>query len=96
MLIVVSYDVAQDKNGQRRLRKIAKICESFGRRVQYSVFEFIVDPAQWLLVRNKLESVYDPEFDSLRYYKLGSNYKNKIIHLGAKNIGDIQSDAFIL
>ncbi len=96
MLIVVSYDVAQDENGQQRLRKIAKTCESFGRRVQYSVFECVVDPVQWLRLRKKLEGIYNPKFDSLRYYKLGSNYQNKIVHLGAKKIGDIQIDSFIL
>lgn len=96
MLIVVSYDVAQNKNGQRRLRKIAKVCESYGQRVQYSVFECMVDPAQWLALRTKLEKIYNPEFDSLRYYKLGSNYKNRVEHLGAKQINNIQTDALIL
>jgi len=96
VLVVVSYDVGQDENGKRRLRRIAKTCESWGRRVQFSVFECIVDPAQWLVLRGKLENIYNPDFDSLRYYRLGSNYKHKIIHLGAKKTGDIQTDAFIL
>ena len=96
MLVVVSYDVAQNKNGRLRLRRIAKICESYGQRVQYSIFECIVDPAQWLTLKSKLEKIYNPEFDSLRYYKLGSNYKSMIEYLGITKAKNIQTDALIL
>ena len=96
MLVVVSYDVAQDKNGKRRLRRISKACSSYGQRVQYSVFECIVDPAQWLKLKDKIEKIYDPKYDSLRYYKLGSNYERKIEHKGAKKVENIQKDTLIL
>lgn len=96
MLVVVSYDVAEDNNGKRRLRKISKLCQSYGQRVQYSVFECVVDPGQWLKLKTKLEKEIDPQYDSLRYYKLGSNYKNRIEHVGAKKIEDIQTDPLIL
>jgi len=96
MLVVVSYDVAEDEGGKRRLRRIAKLCESYGQRVQYSVFECVVDPAQWLKLKTKLENEFDPNYDSLRYYKLGSNYEKRIEHVGAKNIETIQSDPLIL
>ena len=89
MLVLVSYDVSTvDKKGQRRLRKVAKICQNYGQRVQYSVFECIVDPAQWTIFRQKLINVIEPEEDSLRFYFLGSNWKRRIEHVGAKEAID--------
>jgi CRISPR-associated protein Cas2 len=85
MFVLVSYDVStEDKAGQRRLRHIAKICQNFGQRVQYSVFECIVDPAQWTALRAKLLAKMDPEKDSLRFYFLGANWKPRVEHVGAK------------
>ncbi len=85
MLVIVSYDVATTTPaGQRRLRKVAQACTDFGQRVQYSVFECIVDPAQWTALRNRLIEEIDPEKDSLRFYYLGSNWKNRVEHVGAK------------
>ncbi|MCP3875090.1 MAG: CRISPR-associated endonuclease Cas2, partial [Desulfobacteraceae bacterium] len=54
MLVLVSYDVSTEKNGQKRLRRVAKVCKNYGQRVQYSVFECVVDPAQWALMRQNL------------------------------------------
>lgn len=85
MFVIVSYDVASDKGkGQRRLRRVAKACEDFGQRVQYSVFECIVDPAQWTMLKERLISEIDPEQDSLRFYYLGSNWQRRVEHIGAK------------
>ena len=85
MMVLVSYDVAtSDDGGQRRLRRVAKICKNYGQRVQYSVFECIVDPAQWTLLRKKLEDQIDPSKDSLRYYFLGANWQKRVEHTGAK------------
>jgi CRISPR-associated protein Cas2 len=84
MMVLVSYDVAKDENGARRLRKVAKTCQNFGQRVQYSVFECLVDPAQWAALRGKLESLVDPDLDSLRYYFLGANWRRRVEHFGAK------------
>ncbi len=83
-MVLVSYDVAKDENGARRLRKVAKTCQNFGQRVQYSVFECLVDPAQWAALRGKLESLVDPDLDSLRYYFLGANWRRRVEHFGAK------------
>lgn len=84
MLVLVSYDVmVTDDGGQRRLRRVAKACKNFGQRVQYSVFECIVDPAQWTVLKRKLIDEIDPEKDSLRFYFLGSNWKRRIEHVGA-------------
>ena len=85
MFVIVSYDVATDEGkGQRRLRGVAKACKDYGQRVQYSVFECIVDPAQWAVLKNRLISEIDPEKDSLRFYYLGSNWHHRVEHIGAK------------
>ena len=84
MLVLISYDVASDDTGQRRLRRVARACKDFGQRVQYSVFECIVDPAQWTKLKERLVSEINPEKDSLRFYYLGSNYKHRVEHIGAK------------
>lgn len=85
MMVLVSYDVAtSDDGGQKRLRRVAKICKNYGQRVQYSVFECLVDPAQWTLLRKKLEDQIDPSKDSLRYYFLGANWQKRVEHTGAK------------
>jgi len=89
MMVLVSYDVAtSDRTGARRLRKIAKICTNHGQRVQYSVFECIVDPAQWVAMRQQLVSVIDESRDSLRFYFLGANWRRKVEHVGAKEAID--------
>ncbi|ELJ8527435.1 CRISPR-associated endonuclease Cas2 [Vibrio cholerae] len=71
-------------------------CLDNGVRVQYSVFECEIDAAQWLRFKNKLLSIYDPEVDSLRFYKLGKNWQNKVEHHGAKDAIDIFRDTLIL
>lgn len=88
MMVIVSYDVATDETGARRLRKVAKMCENYGQRAQYSVFECLVDPAQWVKLRNSLVELIDPKYDSLRFYFLGTNWKRKLEHIGAKRLID--------
>jgi len=88
MLVVVTYDVADEDNGAKRLRRVAKACKDWGQRVQYSVFECIVDPAQWVELRERLLKEMDPEKDSMRFYFLGSNWKRRVEHVGAKKILD--------
>ena len=85
MFVVVSYDVANvEEGGARRLRRVAKACKDYGQRVQFSVFECIVDPAQWTVLRNRLIDEIDPKEDSLRFYFLGSNWRRRVEHIGAK------------
>lgn len=85
MFVIVSYDVATDAaGGQRRLRRVARACKDYGQRVQYSVFECIVDPAQWTKLKERLVSEIDHQKDSLRFYYLGSNWKHRVEHVGAK------------
>ncbi|MFD1929815.1 CRISPR-associated endonuclease Cas2 [Sporosarcina siberiensis] len=85
MLVLITYDVSTiSVGGKRRLRRVAKKCEDFGVRVQNSVFECIVDSTQLKILEIELEKIINPAVDSLRFYKLGKNYKNKIKHVGAK------------
>ena len=87
--MLVSYDVATaDKGGPRRLRRVARACLDYGQRVQYSVFECIIDPAQWAVLRQRLIDEIDPKKDSLRFYFLGSNWKHRVEHIGAKKTID--------
>lgn len=85
MLVLITYDVnTEAPAGRRRLRQIAKQCVNYGQRVQNSVFECVLDAAQYRLLQHKLLSIMDSEADSLRFYILGNNYQNKIEHFGAK------------
>ena len=96
MMVLVSYDVmVTSQGGQRRLRKIAKACTNYGQRVQHSVFECVIDPAQWVELKNILEKIIDDKKDSLRYYYLGANYKRRIEHVGAKPAYDVDSPLII-
>ncbi len=85
MLVLVAYDVNTETTaGRRRLRHIAKLCENKGQRVQNSVFECLVDPAQWVEFKSKLVAVANLETDSLRFYYLGKNWQKRVEHVGAK------------
>ncbi len=83
MLVLVTYDVNTETSaGKKRLRKVAKQCCNYGRRVQNSVFECIVDAGQAVLLKNSLNSIIDEEVDSLRFYYLGERYQTKVEHVG--------------
>ena len=97
MLMLVSYDVnTVNAAGRRRLRRIAKVCEDWGIRVQNSVFECTVDWSQWLGLKAQLEAICEPTVDSLRYYNLGNNYREKVVHYGAKPTVDPVADTLIV
>ena len=96
MLLLITYDVnTETAAGRRRLRLIAKTCQNYGQRVQNSVFECIVDSAQAVKVKAKLISLIDESADSLRFYSLGNEYKNKAEHYGTKESLDL-TEALIL
>ncbi|MCK0471734.1 CRISPR-associated endonuclease Cas2 [Halalkalibacter sp. APA_J-10(15)] len=91
MLVLITYDVqTSSEGGSRRLRKVSKVCQNYGQRVQNSVFECIVDSTQLKTLKLELESLIDKEKDSLRYYRLGNNYKTKVEHIGAKQSIDLE------
>lgn len=90
MLILITYDVnTQTLDGRKRLRKVAKECVNYGQRVQNSVFECQVDSTKYRQIKAILESIIDKEKDSLRFYNLGDQYKNKVDHIGAKESYDV-------
>lgn len=83
MLVLVTYDVnTETAEGRRRLRKVAKECADHGQRVQNSVFECLLDASQYAFFKAKLIGMIDVDTDSLRFYQLGNNYKNKVEHAG--------------
>ncbi len=89
MMVLVSYDVrTSEPGGAKRLRRVAKVCRNFGQRVQFSVFECVVDPAQWTRIRQLLINEIDMDADSLRFYFLGAHWRNWVEHVGAKESVD--------
>lgn len=97
MLVLITYDVSViAEGGARRLRNIAKICLDYGVRVQNSVFECEVDPNQFVVLKNELVSVFDPDVDSLRFYFLGKKGRQRVEHLGANPVSDSLRDVVIL
>jgi CRISPR-associated protein Cas2 len=92
MMVLVSYDISmQDIAGSRRLRRVAKACQDYGQRVQFSVFEIEVDGAQWVALKARLSEIIDPSVDSLRFYYLGKHWQRKVEHLGAKMAVDMHA-----
>ncbi len=96
MYVLVTYDVStMTPEGKRRLRRISKVCLDFGQRVQHSVFELKVDPAQWAECKNRLIHESHPQEDSLRFYYLGNNWQRRVEHWGAKPSLDIDGPLII-
>ena len=96
MLILVSYDVAvTSEGGTRRLRRIARACQDYGQRVQFSVFEIEIPPDQWVLLRARLVGEMDPTQDSLRFYFLGSANRRRIEHVGTKPALDFEAPLIV-
>ena len=85
MMVLVTYDVnTETPEGKKRLRTVAKVCQNHGQRVQNSVFECLLDPAQLADLKHKLEKIVDLDHDSLRFYNLGANWHHRVDHIGAK------------
>lgn len=91
MMVLVTYDVStSDPDGQRRLRRVAKVCRDYGQRVQYSVFEIELEPAAWVRLKQRLIDLIDPASDSLRFYLMGAQWERKVEHVGAKPALDLK------
>lgn len=91
MMVLVTYDVnTENAAGRKRLRKVAKRCENYGQRVQNSVFECLINPAQLRQLKNLLVETIDPEKDSLRFYYLGNKWRDRVEHIGAKESIDME------
>lgn len=91
MLVLVTYDVSTISSaGKKRLRKVAKVCQKYGQRVQNSVFECVVDSTQFASLKIELSEIIDINNDSLRFYRLGNNYNTKVEHIGVKETIDLE------
>lgn len=89
--MLVTYDVnTETAAGRRRLRRVARACLDYGQRVQHSVFECEVDPAQWVALRARVLDEIDPVYDSLRFYRLGAQGRSRVEHVGAKPTLDLE------
>ena len=83
MMILLTYDVnTSSASGARRLRMVARVCEAYGVRVQKSVFELVLEPAQLVALKGRLSDIIDSAQDSVRFYNLGANYSHRIDTLG--------------
>ena len=83
MLVLITYDVnTETAAGRQRLRRVAKQCVNYGRRVQNSVFECILDQVQFVALKAVLTEIIDEKVDSLRFYYLGNKYQTKVEHVG--------------
>ena len=95
MLVLVTYDVSTvTPEGKKRLRRVAKACLDYGQRVQNSVFECNVDPAQWAALSDRLLGIHKATEDSLRFYFLGKNWQRRVEHHGAKPSVDLDGPLF--
>ena len=96
MLVLITYDVnTETPMGRKRLRMVAKQCVNYGQRVQNSVFECVVDAAKCREIEHKLEKIIDKNTDSLRFYYLGNNYENKVLHIGSKKSFNVEDTLIV-
>ncbi len=84
-MVLITYDVSTETPaGRKRLRQVAKQCQNYGRRVQNSVFECVIDAGRLKQLQATLTQLIDPEQDSLRFYNLGDEWRSRVVHLGVK------------
>lgn len=96
-MVLITYDVETvSANGRKRLRQVAKQCVNYGQRVQNSVFECILDPAQLKALKFKLEDIIDKEKDSIRFYHLGNSWVKKVDHLGLDESKNFEDDILMI
>ena len=96
MMVLITYDVdTTSAAGKRRLRRVAKECVNYGRRVQNSVFECLLTEAQFVLLRSKLISIIEGKLDSVRFYFLGKNWDNRIEYIGKNTTFAIDAELII-
>lgn len=97
MMVLISYDVeTQSSSGKRRLRQVARQCVNYGQRVQNSVFECVLDPTIFAQLKHNLLNIIDVEKDSLRFYMMGNNWKNRVEHYGNNASYNPEEDTLIL
>ena len=96
MMVLITYDVDTiSETGEKRLRKVAKLCRDYGQRVQNSVFECRLTEAQFVILKNKISSIIDNELDNVRFYLLGNNWNRRIETIGKNNLLDLDEELII-
>ena len=96
-MVLITYDVnTKTASGIKRLRKVAKQCVNYGQRVQNSVFECSLTPAQLVNLKTKLLEVIDQDHDSIRFYNLGKNWQNRVETIGKDDSYDPDKDLLII
>lgn len=96
MYILVAYDVATSTpSGSRRLRRVSKVCLDYGQRVQNSVFECKVDPAQYVAFKERILKIIDEQKDSVRFYHLGNQWQKRIEHYGKNEDYNIEGPLLV-
>lgn len=96
MYILVTYDVnSTDRSGQRRLRKVAKVCLDYGQRVQNSVFECELTETQFCLLKERIKDIIDTDADSVRFYHLNRNEYRRVELLGVETAYRVDSAIII-
>ncbi|MDE2823355.1 MAG: CRISPR-associated endonuclease Cas2 [Chloroflexota bacterium] len=89
MWVLATYDInTETAKGRRRLKKVAKICEGFGQRVQKSVFECILNAAQYEQFKYRLIKNIDENEDSLRFYRLTQGRPDTVEVFGINEVRD--------
>lgn len=97
MMVLITYDVeTTTREGRKRLRQVAKQCLNFGQRVQNSVFECVLDPAQFASLKFLIEDIVDKNKDSVRFYYMGNNWEKKVDHIGIKVSANFEDDVFLI
>ena len=96
MMVLITYDVNTiSETGQKRLRRVAKVCQDYGQRVQNSVFECRLTESQYVLLKNKIENIINHELDSIRFYLLGKNWNHRIEHIGKQDLINLDGELII-
>jgi CRISPR-associated protein Cas2 len=96
MMVLITYDVqVTSDSGAKRLHKVAKACQDYGQRVQNSVFECVLDQVSFIRLKDKIEKIIDLDKDSIRFYFLGRNWKNRIEFIGKVTSYDVTSELII-
>lgn len=96
MMVLITYDVDTiSETGEKRLRKVAKLCRDYGQRVQNSVFECRLTESQFVILKNKINAIIDNELDNVRFYLLGNNWNRRIETIGKNNLVDLDEELII-
>lgn len=95
-MVLITYDVNTiSETGQKRLRKVAKVCQDYGQRVQNSVFECRLTESQYVRLKNKMGNIINHECDSIRFYFLGNNWNHRIEHIGKQDLINLDGELII-